>query len=66
MSASAETHDNVTVICPNLACRKTVAAPGSSRGEIVRCVYCKSPFRVPVAGSREGEDATARSAPHGG
>ncbi len=37
----------VTMICPNLACRKTVTAPDSARGKVVRCGHCKQPFMVP-------------------
>lgn len=40
----------VTMICPNLRCGKTVAAPASARGKVVRCVFCNRPFRVPSGG----------------
>ena len=35
------------MICPNLACRKTVTAPDSARGKVVRCGQCQQPFLVP-------------------
>ena len=41
----------VTMICPNLSCRRTVVAPESARGKLVRCAYCDQLFRVPVATS---------------
>jgi hypothetical protein len=45
----------VTMICPNLVCRKTVVAPDSMRGKLVRCAHCNQLFRVPVrtAGSED-------------
>lgn len=48
--ATTVERDVVTMICPNLACRQTVAAPASARGQSVRCAYCNTPFRVPIAG----------------
>jgi hypothetical protein len=47
--------DAVTMICPNLACRRTVSAPASARGTTVRCAYCQQPFRVPAAPQQERE-----------
>ena len=52
MSSRTE-HDAVTMICPNLACRRTVSAPASARGTTVRCAYCQQPFRVPAAPQHE-------------
>jgi hypothetical protein len=43
----------VTMICPNLACRRTVTAPDSARGKVVRCGQCQQPFLVP---SRDGPE----------
>lgn len=37
----------ITVICPNLACRKAVRVSASYRGHPVRCGHCNTPFRVP-------------------
>ncbi len=37
----------VTMICPNLACSKPVAAPVSMRGKVVRCAHCNTNFLVP-------------------
>lgn len=42
------TEVSVTLICPNLACRKTNLAPESARGTNVRCAYCSTPFRIPI------------------
>lgn len=63
MATKAETN-LVTMICPNLACRKAVSAPESARGLTVRCAYCQTPFRVPMHGGTppqgelEDEEAT--------
>lgn len=35
------------MICPNLKCGRTVVAPESARGKVVRCAHCHSPFIVP-------------------
>ncbi len=40
---------SVTMICPNLKCGKTVVAPDSARGKVVRCAYCEAAFMVPAA-----------------
>lgn len=58
MSSRTE-HDAVTMICPNLACRRTVSAPAAARGTTVRCAYCQQPFRVPAAPVHE-RDADER------
>jgi LSD1 subclass zinc finger protein len=41
------------MICPNLKCGRTVAAPDSARGKVVRCAHCRTLFMVP-------RDSTAR------
>jgi LSD1 subclass zinc finger protein len=38
----------VTMICPNLTCRKPVTAPESARGGTVRCAHCNAVFKVPT------------------
>ncbi|MCC6359909.1 MAG: hypothetical protein IT450_14285 [Phycisphaerales bacterium] len=59
----------VTMICPNLACRRAVSAPESARGMTVRCAYCQTPFRVPMSGGTppqgEPERVDAAAAPAG-
>lgn len=51
----------VTMICPNLGCRRTVVAPESARGKLVRCAHCNQLFRVPVATSgNSGTGANGR------
>lgn len=47
--------ETVTMICPNLACQRTIAAATSLRGTTVRCAYCNTPFRVP-----EGDGGSAQ------
>lgn len=38
----------VTMICPNLACGRTVSAPDAARGKVVRCTHCQQIFMVPL------------------
>ncbi len=45
--ATTTDSEYVTMICPNLACRRTVSSHVQSRGKTVRCVHCNTPFRVP-------------------
>lgn len=55
---------NITMICPNLACRATVCAPESTRGKLARCPTCKLIFRVPLPpASPAPEPATPDGAP---
>lgn len=49
MAGTTGATELVTMICPNLSCRRTVSAPASARGKTVRCAYCNAPFRVPAA-----------------
>ena len=37
----------VTIMCPNLRCRKILMIPESMRGSRVRCTYCGMVLRVP-------------------
>lgn len=59
----------VTMICPNLACRRAVSAPEAARGKTVRCAYCQTPFRVPMSGDApppsEPENVSAEPASKG-
>ena len=41
----------VTLMCPNLICRKVLAVPDSMRGKRVRCGYCETTFSVPSTGA---------------
>ena len=47
MSANIASDSKVTMICPNLSCRRTLNAPPTARGQLMRCAYCNAPFRVP-------------------
>ena len=38
-----------TCMCPNINCRHVVSVPDETRGRIVRCSHCQTPFRVPPA-----------------
>lgn len=49
----------LTLICPNLKCRKTLQVPESVRGKIVKCGYCMTTFTVPV---RPDPEPVARGA----
>ncbi len=42
---------SVTLMCPNLRCRKILAVPNTSRGKRVRCGYCGTVMMVPWAKS---------------
>ena len=53
MSTPTESDGRVTMICPNLTCRRTLSAPSSARGKIMRCAYCNVLFRVPEGARRE-------------
>jgi len=37
----------ITLMCPNLRCRKILAVPDSARGSSVRCAYCQQILVVP-------------------
>lgn len=50
----------VTMICPNLACRRTVSAPAKARGNTVRCAYCQQPFRVPESAPQVEDEVDDR------
>ena len=39
----------VSIRCPNLRCRKVLKVPGTSRGQRVRCTFCKKVLMVPFA-----------------
>lgn len=47
MSTQTNATTRLTLICPNLTCRRTLSAPISARGAVMRCPYCDVPFRVP-------------------
>jgi hypothetical protein len=49
----------ITMICPNLSCRRTLSAPVSARGKLMRCAYCDVPFRVPKDTGLRSEAAPA-------
>lgn len=63
MSTRTNSEGKVTMICPNLTCRRTLSAPISARGKIMRCVYCNTPFRVPENAALESEEH-ARTSQH--
>jgi hypothetical protein len=37
----------VTLICPNLRCRKILSVPDEVRGKTVKCQHCHTIVRVP-------------------
>ena len=39
--------NTVTMMCPNLRCRKILMVPGVARGRRVRCSYCGMTIMVP-------------------
>ncbi len=51
----------VTILCPNLKCRKVLAVPDETRGKKVRCRHCGTTFIVPLKKRTKGtrpEEAT--------
>ena len=50
----------ISMICPNLRCRKFLAVPDDVRGKLVKCQHCQTMFRVPDAQPTKPEPAGAR------
>lgn len=46
-NAATTPTETITLICPNLACRRPISAPVSMRGSVMRCAHCMAPFLVP-------------------
>ncbi len=46
---SANTNNMVMLMCPNLKCRKVLRVPEGCRGKFVRCQFCSTTFKVPLA-----------------
>ena len=42
---------SVTMMCPNLLCRKILMVPDEMRGNRVRCSYCGNVLLVPKKGA---------------
>jgi len=57
MNTKTNCENKVTLICPNLTCRRTLSAPASARGKIMRCGYCNQAFRVPENAALEPHSA---------
>lgn len=51
----------VSLICPNLRCRKFLSVPDDVRGKLVKCQHCQTMFRVPD-GNKKLESTTAAAA----
>ncbi len=43
----------LTILCPNLKCRKVLSVPEETRGKKVRCKHCGTTFLVPRKSSRQ-------------
>jgi LSD1 subclass zinc finger protein len=41
---------SITLMCPNLLCRKILMVPNDLRGQRVRCSYCGNILLVPSKG----------------
>ena len=50
----------VTIMCPNLQCRKVLMVPTKMRGKRVRCAYCGTILSVP---SSKGKNPTSQAKP---
>jgi hypothetical protein len=59
MSTNSSPDKKITMICPNLSCRRTLTAPAKTRGQVIRCAFCRVPFRVPDAPVRDAEASAA-------
>ena len=62
----------VTIMCPNLLCRKVLMVPDDLRGGRVRCSYCGNVLLVPKKGSKpraqtqgQGDLVSTESTPEG-
>lgn len=55
----------VTMICPNLTCRKTIVAPDGARGRLMRCAHCSQVFMVPTRESVAPQDSSPDDANSG-
>ena len=51
----------VTIMCPNLRCRKVLIVAESTRGKRVRCNYCKTMLVVPQASAGGGEETVVEA-----
>jgi DNA-directed RNA polymerase subunit RPC12/RpoP len=61
MGQKLEKKTAVTLMCPNLRCRKILMVPASMRGSRVRCSYCGFLLVVPVhSNSFEAKAARAK------
>lgn len=49
------------MICPNLKCGRTVVAPDTSRGKVVRCAHCQQLFMVPATAKSTNTGATSEA-----
>lgn len=49
----------ITMICPHLSCGRTITAPDTARGKVLRCSHCKRTFLVPDPAPAEAEDTEA-------
>ncbi len=49
----------VTLLCPNLKCRRVLQVPKTTRGHRVRCGYCGKVLVVPGKGEQRGKSAPA-------
>ena len=56
----------VTLMCPNLLCRKVLMVPETARGMRVRCSYCGTLLFVPLVKSQNAGKAMADLAMMGG
>lgn len=43
-----ENESNISIMCPNLTCRKVLMVPHNCRGKTVRCRACGTNIRVPA------------------
>jgi hypothetical protein len=49
----------IAVRCPEEKCRKYQLVEDADRGQVVACLICKAPIRVPAAGTPQSPPAPA-------
>ncbi|MCH2149318.1 MAG: hypothetical protein MK095_07775 [Phycisphaerales bacterium] len=61
MSSAPMSSQTFRVKCPNLECQRLLAVPSQARGQLVRCLHCRTNLKVPAAASTASRWQTQRS-----
>ena len=49
MSSTTINSQTFRVKCPNLECQRLLAVPVQARGQLVRCLHCRTHLKVPAS-----------------